>query len=63
MESYKKSFSEKLFTMAKGALNKEQCDIIATKYSEEILSDTSNILAHKSMEFYIKDILDNLKSI
>lgn len=60
MSSYKKDFSQKLYKMAQNNLTKEQCDRIADKYSENILSDESNISTHKSMEYYIKEILDVL---
>lgn len=63
MNTYKKEFSEKLFIMSKGSLTKEQCDIISDNYTNKIFSDKSYVSTHKSMEFYIKNILEDLKCV
>lgn len=58
---FSKSFEEKLLELSNGKINESQAKIIADIYTERILNDKSGWMAHKSMEWYIKELLEDLQ--
>lgn len=57
---FSKAFEEKLLELSNGKINESQAKTIADIYTERILNDKSGWMAHKSMEWYIKDLLEDL---